>query len=240
MNNVDATLYIDVWGTFFRQILSPNWFSQVESNCGCKFKKKIVCVNNIDVRYKDEFKSLLNQRLFYQEVDGFIDVNATCDAALAVFDLSREAFKPLEYQSTADVTALSRCSTRYIVFFSGDSAPWGSSNWVREGIDILEKDENIMVVNPVWNGLLEHARCWSNPDIETEAYFLGHGFSDQCYLARTDDLKHGSIYHETNSAADALYCKGHGNQFEKRVDAWMRNHKKLRATIKNAAYITRP
>ncbi len=238
-NDADATLYIDAWGTFFRQILSPRWFLNVESNCGCRFKQRTVCVNNIDPSCTREFWSTLGQRRWYNEIDEYIDVKPVADFALSNFGLKKEDFTPLEYQSTADLAAIYNCDTEYIVFFAGDAIPWGSSNWVADGIKLLEERSDIMAVNPVWNGLLEHARCWSNPTLETEHFFLGHGFSDQCYLARTADLK-GRVYHETNAQSDKIYPQHHGNQFEKRVDAWMRNHGKLRATLKNAAYITRP
>ncbi len=236
---VDATLYIDVWGDFFRSILSPRWFIRVEENCGCSFEKRVVCVNNISPELVEECQEAVVKSIDRGDTHDCVYAFDEAVPALAGFNLVPENFFPLGFQSIADLVAIKYCTTKYIVFFSGDSAPWGSSNWVSEGIKILEERQDVFVVNPVWNGNTEFARNWSNPDLETEHYFLGYGFSDQCYLARTADLK-ADIYHETNPGSEALYCKAHGNQFEKRVDAWMRNHGKMRATLKRAAYITRP
>jgi hypothetical protein len=124
-----------------------------------------------------------------------------------------------------------------MAYFAGDALPWGRSNWVREGIDLMEKNPDFLIVNPTWNGQYEHAR--SQNFEEREAHFLGQGFSDQCYLARTADLR-ADIYRETNAESDRIYHGPHGNTFEKRVDAYMRNHGKYRVTLKTAAYITRP
>lgn len=101
----------------------------------------------------------------------------------------------------------------------------------------MESNPSFMIVNPTWNGFYHHSRCESFE--EREDYLLGFGFSDQCYLARTADLI-SDIYRESNPVSNSLYCQSHGNTFEKRVNAYMRNHRRERVTLKTAAYITRP
>lgn len=233
----DTTFFIDVWGTYHRQILSPEWITQIARNCGCDFQRTVVLQNNIEIGYEDECAKLTSERLNDESISAAIRTDQHAGCALGRWGLSASDFSPIPYQSMADLVAIDQCATEYIVFFSGDSAPWGSSNWVNEGIALLNTHPDIMVVNPTWNGFYHHLRVESVN--ETPTYFLGQAFSDQCYLARTADLQ-ADIYRETNADADRIYCPAHGNTFEKRVSAYMRNHDKLRATLKTAAYITRP
>jgi hypothetical protein len=64
---------------------------------------------------------------------------------------------------------------------------------------------------------------------------VGFGFSDQCFLVRTADFR-APIYNELNDLS-ARYPGYGGELFEKRVDAWMRNHGFLRATFKHGTYL---
>lgn len=237
---MDTTLFVDAWGIYFRQILSPGWVEHIAKNCcggQSEFKDVIVLNNNIPLECSDEFYGTMLERLNLHEVTKVINVENAQKKALDQRGLKLSDFSPLFFQSTSDLVAIHQCNTQYMVYFSGDAVPWGRSMWVNEGIELLEKNADIMIVNPTWNGFYEHARRESFD--ERPAYFMGRGFSDQCYLARTDDLR-GDIYRETNAEADKIYCPTHGNTFEKRVSAYIRNHCKIRATLKSAAYLTRP
>lgn len=233
----NISLFTDVWGTYFRQILSPGWISQIAQNCGCEFRSIHVCQNNIPEENLEEYCVAISARLDDGSVESFLKIDNCAKHLLIPYGLKPSDFDPLPYQSLADLCAIHRCDTEFMVFFAGDAVPWGKSNWVHEGIELLVRNPEIMIVNPMWNGFESHAR--SEHQAETDRFFVGQGFSDQCYLARAADLRK-DIYHETNEVSDRRYCKEHGNTFEKRVDAWMRNHNKFRATLKTAYYLTRP
>ena len=67
-------------------------------------------------------------------------------------------------------------------------------------------------------------------------FSLGHGFSDQLFLARRAELA-APIY-TTRCLAELRYPLAHiGPVFESRVDAHMRHHGRLRATWTRARYI---
>lgn len=231
------TLFIDVWGEYFRQILSKGWITQIANNCGCVFDATKIVWNNIPTNLRDEFGALVGKRLDDRTIDGAINAHMAGDRALKRWGFESKDFSPLHYQSIGDLIAIAHCVTDYMVYLSGDSVPWGSSNWVHDSINILMKDPDVMVVNPTWNGHYAQAKAESTD--ETPTYFKSHMFSDQCYLCRVADFK-ADIYRETNAEADRIYCAAHGNTFEKRVSAYMRNHNKFRATLKTAAYLTRP
>ncbi len=233
---MDATLYIDVWGSYFRQILADDWIRQISHNCGYAFDERVLLVNDISEHILNEFDSLLLKRMRDRSIDRAL-MTDELSAALVQYGLKPSDFTRHSHASISDLVAISDCKSEYIVYFAGDCVPWGRSNWVSDGIKILREREDVLVVNPTWNGFYEHSKV-ENIE-EREEYFLGHGFSDGCYLARTADLK-ADIYHETNPESDRIYCAAHGNTFEKRVNAYMRNHSKYRVTLKNACYITRP
>lgn len=233
---MSVTFYTDVWGTYFRQILSPGWLLEIARNCGCLFKSIRIVRNNIPDDLIEEYCDLLGARMD-DTLDSALHADNCAPRALKHFYLEAKDFAPLLYQSLADLVAIYHCSTEYIVFFSGDALPWGRSHWVRDGVKLLEAKPEVMIVNPVWNGFYEHAKAESFAE-DDQAYY-SRGFSDQCYLARTAELR-ADIYHETHPDADAAFCPAHGNTFEKRVNAYMRNHGRVRASLKSAAYITRP
>lgn len=234
---MSVSLYIDVWGTYFRQILSDDWISQIKNNCGCKFDECVVLVNDIPVELANECDKMLSDRIADESVSKWLVTSDLESESLSSYGLSKEDFSAVPYASIADLVAIRDCKSEHIVYFAGDCAPWGRSNWVSEGVEILNSNKNFMIVNPTWNGFYGHSRHENHA--EFPEYYLGFGFSDGCYLARTSDLA-ADIYKETNSVSESVYCKSHGNTFEKRVNAYMRNHGKLRVTLKNSAYITRP
>src|SRR5574344_2438379 len=67
-------------------------------------------------------------------------------------------------------------------------------------------------------------------------YGLSYGFSDQCYLIRVDEFKR-RIYNFKNEASER-YPKYGGELFEKRVDAYLRDNRRLRAIDFKANYIS--
>ena len=70
---------------------------------------------------------------------------------------------------------------------------------------------------------------------ETGDFYIGRGFSDQCYLVRTEEFRR-RIYNESHPASARYPCYG-GELFEKRVDSWVRNHGHLLATYKHGHYL---
>lgn len=232
----DVTFYIDVWGTYFRHILSPTWIASIEENCGVSFDRQVVCVNNIPQELHDDLETMLTERLREDSLEN-IPVYDKYYELMPKFNVGAACFKDSFYQSWADLCAIDDCKTKYMVFFSGDSLPWGRSDWVAEGIELLEQCPAIMSVNPLWNGFaeFEKARAYA----ENDDCYLGYNFSDQCYLIRTEDFNK-PIYTETNSETDGIYPGKFGYSFERRVAAYMRNHRRFRASLKKHSYITRP
>ena len=97
----------------------------------------------------------------------------------------------------------------------------------------MSRDSRVKVCNLDWDE--NHREAKGGATGETDDFHIGTGFSDQCYLVRTEEFRQ-RIYNETHPAS-ARYPKYGGELFEKRVDSWMQNHGHLRATYKHGHYI---
>ncbi|MBF0764366.1 MULTISPECIES: hypothetical protein [Parabacteroides] len=108
-----------------------------------------------------------------------------------------------------------------------------STDWISEAIKLMNEHTDFAVANPVWNHKYKEAAHESID--ETENFYIGYGFSDQCYLVKNDIFKQ-PIYNEYNEESSRYPVYG-GELFEKRVDSFMRNHEMKRLTHKQVSYI---
>lgn len=213
-------------------LLRTNRLEQMIENCNYNFNKRILYLNNI---------TNMNEAVVASEfaikkgiIDEYYIVENYAAAALQFFNLDVNSFVGGYYYSIAELVGIYLCQTPYLLHFSSDSIMAKTSvPWVAQSIVEMEKNSNIIVANPVWNFQIKEAR---NESIkENSHWYLGQGFSDQCYLIKTEEFKK-QIYNETNPYSER-YPKYGGELFEKRVDAYMRNHKKYRITHKGCSYL---
>jgi hypothetical protein len=194
------------------------------------FKEKVLFINNVDdvsevSRYAD--KLVANGIL-----SSFVVVEDYSQQALDFFGISKESFRGGYYYSIAELVSIYLCRTEYLLHFSSDSMLNSSLTWVQSSISKMESDARIKVANPTWNRMYHEAEQESFG--EDENFYIGYGFSDQCYLIPTKDYKK-RIYTEKNPASERYPHYG-GELFEKRVDAWMRNNQYYRITYKHGSY----
>jgi hypothetical protein len=103
-----------------------------------------------------------------------------------------------------------------------------------EACKILEEDSRFVTVNPTWNYRFDSAKKESIGE-RIENFYIGYGFSDQCYLVRTADFK-AKIYNYSHPISKR-YPKYGGELFEKRIDSYMRSKGLLRLTSANETYM---
>ncbi|WP_129688001.1 hypothetical protein [Gottfriedia acidiceleris] len=195
------------------------------------FKEKILYINNVqDVREVSRHADKLVAR---DVLSSYVIVDDYSKEALNYFEVTKESFKGGYYYSISELVSIYLCNTEYLLHFSSDSILEKPFNWIDLSILKLQDDERIKVANPVWNGNIFEAKQESID--EDENFYIGYGFSDQCYLIRTNDFKN-KIYNEKNPISERYPIYG-GELFEKRVDAWMRNNHFKRITFKHGSYI---
>jgi hypothetical protein len=134
--------------------------------------------------------------------------------------------------SIAELVGIYLCRTEFLLHFSSDSILREPADWVTPTLELYCQDDKIIgVANPMWH---EH---WPRQEAvrETPDFFAGYGFSDQCYLVRTRDLR-APIYNEKHPGSERFPKYG-GQLFEKRVDSWMLNHRRFRLTYRHAFYV---
>ncbi len=201
-------------------------------NCGHPFEKKILIINNIESRSMVE--GLAGQKVCEKIIDEFYFVEDYRDEVLRHFDLTVESFRGGYYYSISELTAIYLCQTPYLLHFSSDSAMEKkySEDWISDAVSVMEKESRYICANPCWNGKFTEAAGESAGRFGK--WYVGHGFSDQCYLIPVSVFK-GRIYSESHPASER-YPEYGGELFEKRVDSYMRNHDKYRLTHMEANY----
>jgi hypothetical protein len=195
------------------------------------FTKKALIINNVNNRVKVE--KYAKEAVDKGVISDYFFVEDYIDEALEYFELTKEAFGKGYCYSNHELASIYLCLTDYLLFYTGDTWLDKKVTWVQSAIAEFEKNPEYKVANLVWNYKFDDAKMEALSELEK--FYVGFGFSDQCFLVRNADFK-APIYNEVNTASER-YPKYGGETFEKRVDSWMRNHEYLRLTFKQGSYL---
>ncbi|MCW3786654.1 hypothetical protein [Plebeiibacterium sediminum] len=224
------TFQTNIWEKDWRIILAQDYLEQIISRCKQEFKSKEIIVNNVKNRKLVE--KHLDKKVNKGVIDKYYFVEDYIDEVLDYFSLTKDSFQGAYYVSSSELVGIYLCQTDYLLYFKGDAHLYrNSSNWIKEGIKVLQERKDILVANATWNGEYEHADYASFGEVDE--FFIGYGFSDQCFLVRTKDLKQ-QIYNEMHSSS-RIYPRG--NPFEAMVNSYMRNHELKRITHKKDSFL---
>lgn len=227
-----VTFETKVWENDWKYILSGDYLEQMISNCNCQFTDKVLFINNVSNLNK--VVKFAQKKVDSGIIDRFYVVEDYAEKALQYFEIDKDSFKGGYYYSIAELVSIYLCSTEYLLHFSSDSIIMKSNEkWISDAIEVFKEREDIIVANPTWNYNYEEAKKESL--FELNSFYVGYGFSDQCYLIKTDQFKK-KIYNEKNFLSER-YPKYGGELFEKRVDSFMRNKTLLRITSKEVSYV---
>lgn len=212
-------------------ILKGTYLEKMIRNCGVTFANRTVIINNVEDPHLAAYHA--NKMVARGVIDSYHLVDHHAANVLEFFNIEESSFNGGYPYSIAELTGIYVCETPYLLHFSSDSFPdKDPAGWITEAIQIFNQREDIVVANPTWDYRFEHAEEESFDSIGN--FYLGEGFSDQCYLIKTGVFRQ-PIYNEQHPASDR-YPKYGGELFEKRVDSYMRNHRLLRITSKKTAY----
>ena len=142
------------------------------------------------------------------------------------------------YYSISQIASIVTCPTKWLLFITEDVRlhPKALATWVGLAIDVINKKDEVLVANPLWNAQVDWAQYESL--YEDKEFWYSERFSDQCFLINTDKLKlFKGILSEKNKECEKVFPYYGGNCFERRICAYMRNHHLLRATYKHDYYI---
>jgi hypothetical protein len=199
--------------------------------CNYPFDRVVLYINNVsNPRKVGEYA----ERLVHSGViDEFIYVSEHAEQALDSFGCSRDSFAGGYYYSIAEMVGIYLCRTDYLLHFSSDTIMANGEEWIGSAIEKMEENDRIIVANPTWNDKFHRAK--EESIAEDEVFYISNGFSDQCYLIAPARFR-SPVYNEKHEISDRNYPKYGGESFEKRINAYMRNHSYLRITSKKASY----
>jgi hypothetical protein len=199
---------------------------------GHEFTERKLFINNVKdpQAVEGEAQALVEKGI----LTSVVNVENTAEEALRFFGIDKKSFRGGYYYSIPHLVSIYLCSTEHLLYFTADSCLVSPSKWIEPCLERLSADPSLKVAIPLWNGI-EAAR--KEAEVEEPDFFIGYGFSDQCYLIRASDYR-APIYNERNRLSER-YPRYGGELWEKRVDSWMRNHRYRRLTYKHASYIHR-
>ncbi|MEI7028205.1 hypothetical protein [Paenibacillus sp. y28] len=213
-------------------LLTPRLQTMIQYN-RFPFKETMLYINNVND--PDEVGFYAGKLVQNGLLTSYVIVDTYAREALDFFGIDKNSFNGGYYYSIAELVSIYLAKTKYILHYSSDSILAGELDWIEAALEKMESDARIKVANPTWNFSYAYAR--QEAEEEDSRFYVGYGFSDQCYLIRTADFR-ARIYNEKNPESERYPAYG-GELFEKRVDAWMRNHHHLRITYKHGSYIHR-
>jgi hypothetical protein len=228
---VSVTFFTSCWANDWEILLKTRYLENKIARNAYEFTDKVLMINN--VTHRNEVRAYAEKAVASGVITDYFFVEDYIDEALNFFQLPKESLGRGYYYSNHELASIYLCRTDYLLFYTGDTSLEEATPWVTPALAELERNGNYKVANPVWNRRYDEARRESS--FEVDSFYVGFGFSDQCFLVRTEDFR-APIYNEFNSASER-YPEYGGETFEKRVDSWMRNHSYLRLTFEWGSYV---
>ncbi|MGZ6005078.1 MAG: hypothetical protein ACXWLH_02910 [Candidatus Saccharimonadales bacterium] len=226
-----VTFETKCWEKDWQYVLDPVRLQSAISNNRYDFNEKIVYINNVQnlTQVKQQTKQLVDAGI----ITSYVVVDEFADQALKHFGITKKSFEGGYYYSIQELVGIYLCKTDYLLHFSSDSMPVEPVDWIDLAIKKLEGDHRIKVANLCWNKKYGQAKHESIE--EDDNFYVGYGFSDQNYFIKVADYNQ-PIYNEKHLISER-YPRYGGELFEKRIDAWLRNHDFRRITFKHGSYI---
>jgi hypothetical protein len=222
-------LVVNSYERTFRTVLAPGFFPDIVAQNRRSFTRKIALINNVD--NKQEAKDLADRLIARGEIDAYFFVEDYLSQALNITGLTYQDLGRVPNYSDCSLVAVTLPGSAYLLYWDAEVRLQKLANWVDPSLELMESDKRILVANP----------NWQKPTLERETlakagkFAIGYGFSDQMFLVRKNDLAR-PIY-QCHCLASLRNPFAHvAAIFEQRVDAFMRTHRRLRATYMDATY----
>jgi hypothetical protein len=231
-------LVINAFERTYRRALDPDTVTAVRDMNRYRFARCVMLINNVSDA-SDASKRA--QRLLDQGViDEFHFVAERLDGALQRTGLVRRELEPLLHYSDGPLVAATLTGSAWLLYWDPETRLTEPCDWVQPALALMNRDERVIVANPSWELPDAHGR---RAGVEREAietrdgFAIGHGFSDQVFLASREALS-TPIYGQRCIARITYPAAHKAHVFEARVGAYMRHHGCLRATSLSATYST--
>jgi hypothetical protein len=231
----EVSFFTNCYEGDWRTLLKTNRLKKIIDSCQYPFDFKGLIINN--VKHIEEVRYYAEEHKKLGIIDDYFFSNDYSDKALSQFNIKRKSFITDGcdgyWYSIAPLIAIYLCKTSYLLYLTCDCEILAHEiNWIDNGKKLLQLDQHF-VINPIWTYQPELAKRESV--YENENYFKNHGFTDQCFLIKTNSFSQ-DIYNEHHISSDR-YPSYSGHSFERRVNSYMRNHQKYRVVLKKVSYL---
>jgi hypothetical protein len=233
---INITFETKCYENDWEYLLKTHHLEKMIENCNVNFQSKQLIINNVEE--PEEVRRYAEKKIKKNVIDAYYFVEDYIDEALKYFDIDKNSFGTGYYYSSAELVGLFLSKTKYHLHFASDSfmQKKHNSRWIIDACNILENHLEYIVANPAWNFKYNEAESESIGKT-INGFYIGLGFSDQCYLVRTNDFKQ-KIYNYRHTFSER-YPKYGGELFEKRIDSYMRIKNLHRITSIHESYIHR-
>jgi hypothetical protein len=229
-----VSLYVNCFERDYVKVLSPGFMAEKAGQFRYPFSKVVVSINNVHNR--GHALHLAEEAVRRREIDHFVEVERSLPVALSVCGLNARDLGIVRHYIDFALVAVVSAQPGYLLYCCAEVEMAEPFDWITPALRVLGENTDILVANPVWA---------SDPEgVEREAirreghHFVGRGFSDQCFLVDAARLAR-PVYKYKHPSGSRYPMSDVGDIFEKRVDAYMRNHGLLRLTDPRASYIHR-
>ncbi|AZQ44206.1 hypothetical protein [Nonlabens ponticola] len=229
-----VTFETKVWEKDWEFILKNNYLKKVIDYCNHEFDHRQIIINNVkDLNgVKKHCDRLINNGV----IDSYHAVHDHEKETLEHFQLDKTHFGAGYVYSIAEIVGIQQCPTPFLFHLSGDSwIPKDQATWIPDGVQLLKNNKDVICVNPAWNFAFDQVQNESTKVVEPFA--ISQGFSDQAYLIETAVFKE-NIYSHDHQDSQRYPVYG-GDLFEKRIDSFMRDCSKYRATHMQTSYVSK-
>jgi hypothetical protein len=230
-------LFVNTFERTYTKVLSEGFFPSIEEQNQYRFSNRITLINNVQSRKDASIRAdILIER---GEIDAYYFVADYLDQALEKTGLNYEDLGRVQHYTDCALVAVTLSKSPWLLYWDAEISLQKPVNWIDPAINLMKNEPFVFAANPnpdpnwvkdsIKNGTLEIK----------DDFALGYGFSDQVFLVRSKESAR-PIYKE-KCLASLRYPMAHiGSIFEKRVDAYMRTHRRLRAIHIPAKYIHQP
>ncbi|UDL88469.1 hypothetical protein LGH82_25570 [Mesorhizobium sp. PAMC28654] len=215
----------------WRMVLGEKYLRTVVGRCSYPFSSRRLIINN--VKERGIVETAAKAAIDRGDIDEYLFEEDHAAAALEFFQIDKASFGRGYLYSISELVAIYASSAAYLLYYMGDSFPKRRHHWIVPALALMESSADLVVANPCWNDRFKEAKKESQGQIDD--FFVGYGFSDQCFLGKMSVFR-APVYGEKNHASER-YPAYADEPFEKRFDAYMRNHGLKRLTHRSESYI---
>jgi hypothetical protein len=225
----EIDLVVNTFERTYRETLALGVFPGIEEENCRRFTRRVVLINNVadSAGARARAESLVGRG----EIDAYFFVADRLEGALRTCGLTWAELGRIPHYSDCALVAVTLEGSPYLLYWDAEVHLDRRFNWVDPAVQLMEADRRVFATNPTsWRGEVD----WSTFD-HAGPFALGYGFSDAVFLGRRADFAR-PIYRD-RCLISLRYPLSHiAADFEQRVDAHMRRHRRLRATHTGVVY----